>query len=123
MKTLSIVGRIGNRPRLTKVPPGADPLLTLQVAVADRERIEGQWRATVCWIDVIIVGELARKLVSVMRKGDLIAASGEMTTRNYQGRDTRDRTRIELRSTHFRSQEPRHIGEDYGLPSVEGGPV
>lgn len=117
MKTLSIVGHIGELPKPTG-RPGKESSLTLRVAVSDRVKVGDEWRNEFCWIDVVVLGPRASVLAKALRANDLIAAAGEMTIRNYQGRDMRDKTRVELRASHFRSLEPRHDGQEYGRPKT-----
>ena len=97
MKTLVIMGRLGHSPRLKQLDSG-DHMLTIQVAVNEPVQVGAEWKEETTWIDVIMWGRRAKYLGARLVKGEAVTCSGEMYVRHYQGRDGRDRTRVELRA-------------------------
>lgn len=109
MKTLSIMGRLGHSPRVKDLDSG-DTIVTLQVAVNDRVKAGTEWKDEATWIDVVVFGKRGKYLAERLQTGDTIVASGEMVIRHYQGRDQRDKTRIELRASKCDPCGPRRDG-------------
>ena len=84
MKTLTVVGRIGQGPEL-KYAQGGMAMLKLSVACDYREKQQGGGfeRATL-WVRVTVFGKRAESLQKVLEKGMRIATTGDMEVRQYE---------------------------------------
>jgi len=87
----SIYGRLGQDPTARQTANGK-PMATASLAV-DTAR-HGEEPATV-WFGVIAFGRTAEQLLG-HRKGDLLAAMGELHTRRFTGRDGEEREQWSL---------------------------
>lgn len=81
MKTVTIAGNIGKDAQ-TRTTQGGDKVTSWSVAVEERQ---GQEKRTV-WFDVSLWGKRGESLSSYLTKGSRIAVSGELSTREHEGR-------------------------------------
>jgi single-strand DNA-binding protein len=95
MKTLSIVGRLGQGPKVNTTQSG-ESVLNCSVAVSNRVKKNGQWVDESIWIGVTLFGKRAESISQHMTKGMRVAASGDLNVREYDARDGSKKTAIEL---------------------------
>lgn len=81
MKNVTIAGRIGRSAELRRTQ-GGDPVASFSVAVDDRS---GKDKATV-WFDCSVWGKRAESLTQYLTKGTAVAVSGELGTREHNGK-------------------------------------
>ena len=81
MKNVTIAGRIGRSAELRRTQ-GGDPVASFSVAVDDRS---GKEKATV-WFDCSVWGKRAESLSQYLTKGTAVAVSGELGTREHNGK-------------------------------------
>lgn len=81
MKTIIIAGNVGKDAILRKTQ-GGDSVLGFSVAV--EERAGGEKRTV--WFDVSLWGKRGEALEQYVTKGSRIAVSGELGTREHEGR-------------------------------------
>jgi single-strand DNA-binding protein len=81
MKQLTIAGNIGKDAEL-RTTQGGDQVAGFSVAVESREGRE----KTSIWIDVSIWGKRAQALAPYLTKGARVCVSGDMGTREYNGK-------------------------------------
>lgn len=110
MKTLSIIGSVDAVPEYRKVQ-GKPPLLLARISIHEPARAGGV--DSVLLVDVILTDKRAVDLAPKLKLGDLIASSGQLTLRPYEGRSG-SKVRLEIRASHFRIISPGGGG---------GGPV
>lgn len=80
MKAITIMGVIGRDAQLRQA--GSDNVCSFSVAVDDGF---GQNKKTL-WFDVSIWGKRATSLESILTKGKSVAVSGDLSTREYNGK-------------------------------------
>jgi single-strand DNA-binding protein len=81
MKNVTIAGRIGRSAELRRTQ-GGDPVASFSVAVDDRS---GKDKATM-WFDCSVWGKRAESLTQYLTKGTAVAVSGELGTREHNGK-------------------------------------
>lgn len=81
MKNITIAGRIGRSAELRRTQ-GGDAVASFSVAVDDRS---GKDKATV-WFDCSVWGKRAESLTQYLTKGTAVAVSGELGTREHNGK-------------------------------------
>ena len=81
MKTITIAGNIGKDATLRRTQNG-DPVLGWSVAVEERN---GQDKRTL-WFDCSLWGKRGEALAQYLTKGTRVAVSGDLSTREHDGR-------------------------------------
>lgn len=81
MKQIAIAGRIGKDATLRRTQSG-DPVLGFSVAVDDGY---GQNKRTL-WFDVSLWGKRGEALEQYLTKGTAVAVSGDLSTREHDGK-------------------------------------
>lgn len=81
MKNITIAGRLGKNSETRRTQDGK-PVTSFSVAVDDGY---GQNKKT-AWFDCSIWGDRGEKLAQYLTKGTAVAVSGELGTREYEGR-------------------------------------
>lgn len=96
MKTLSIVGRLGQDPEV-KFANSGTAILNLSVACDYQKKADGGGyeRATL-WVRVIVFGKRAESLQKILLKGMRVATSGDLQLNEFTNREGEKRTTVEL---------------------------
>lgn len=81
MKSIMIAGNIG-RDAVTRTTGGGDKVTGFTVAVEDRQ---GKEKSTI-WFDVAIWGARGEKIAEYLTKGGKVAVSGDLSTREHEGK-------------------------------------
>jgi single-strand DNA-binding protein len=82
MKTLTIIGRMGQEPELKQA--GNTSVLQISVAVDDQKKArDGSYEKLTLWVRVVVFGKRAESLAKVLQKGMRVGASGEMKVDQY----------------------------------------
>lgn len=81
MKNITIAGGIGKDAQ-TRTTQGGDNVTSWSVAVEERQ---GQDKRTI-WFDVSLWGKRGAALSQYLTKGSRVAVSGELSTREHDGR-------------------------------------
>ena len=81
MKTVTIAGNLGKDGTLRRTQSG-DPVLGFSVAVEERS---GQDKRTL-WFDCSLWGKRGEALAQYLTKGTRVAVSGDLSTREHDGR-------------------------------------
>lgn len=81
MKTITIAGNIGKSAEVRSTQNG-DKVTGWTVAVEERQ---GQEKRTI-WFDVTLWGKRGEALAQYLTKGGKVAVSGELSTREYEGK-------------------------------------
>lgn len=117
MLNLTLAGNVG-RDAESKSTQDGTPICTFSVAVStgfgDRK--------TTTWIDVTKWGKGAEGLAGILRKGSKVAVSGEMSTREHNGK-----TYIQCRADHVTilgtpqaNESPRRSSNDRQVAPPDG---
>lgn len=89
MNKVVIVGRLTKDPELKFAQGTGTAVATFTVAVNRRFKREGQPDAD--FIPVVVFGKQAEATANYMSKGKLLSVSGNIQTRNYEGKDGKKR--------------------------------
>lgn len=81
MKNIVLAGNIG-RDAVTRTTGGGEKVTGFTVAVEDRQ---GKEKSTI-WFDVAIWGARGEKLAEYLTKGGKVAVSGDLSTREHDGK-------------------------------------
>lgn len=81
MKNVTIAGRLGKDAELRRAQSG-DPVLSFSVAVDDGY---GQNKRTL-WFDCSVWGKRGEALSAHLTKGSAVTVSGDLSTREYEGK-------------------------------------
>lgn len=81
MKSITIAGNIGKDAQ-TRTTQGGDKVTSWTVAVEERQ---GQDKRTI-WFDCNLWGARGEKLAEYLTKGGKVAVSGDLSTREHEGR-------------------------------------
>lgn len=81
MRTIVIAGRLGKDARLNRTHDG-DPILNFSVATDDGY---GENKRTL-WFDCSLFGKRGEKLAQYLTKGTAVAVSGDLSTRQHEGK-------------------------------------
>jgi single-strand DNA-binding protein len=81
MKSVTIAGNIG-KDAVTRTTGGGDKVTSWSVAVEDRQ---GQDKRTI-WFDCSLWGKRGESLAQYLTKGGKVAVSGELSTREHEGK-------------------------------------
>lgn len=81
MKSITIAGNIG-KDAVLRTTQGGDKVAGFSVAVEERS---GQDKRTI-WFDVAIWGRRGEALAQYLTKGSRVAVSGDLSTREHDGR-------------------------------------
>lgn len=109
MKEITIVGRLGQTPKLRDLPSG-ESVLNLSVAVDHRTKKGGQWTSEPMWFDVTIFGKRGASVAPYLDKGSRIAASGTLGLRSYEARDGTMKQQLEVVAKEIELLDPRGEG-------------
>jgi len=81
MKSITIAGNVGKDAE-TRSTQNGDKVTSWTVAVEDRQ---GQEKRTI-WFDCTLWGKRGESLAQYITKGGKVAVSGELSTREYEGK-------------------------------------
>ncbi|AXC50030.1 single-stranded DNA-binding protein [Paracoccus suum] len=81
MKTITVAGNIG-KDAVTRTTQGGDKVTSWTVAVEERA---GQEKRTI-WFDCSLWGKRGEALAQYLTKGGRVAVSGDLSTREHEGR-------------------------------------
>ena len=86
MNNVSLIGRLGQHPEL-KVTSGNHQVASFSIAVENRFKDEPDWVAVEVW------GKTAEVVAEHKSKGDQVAITGRLTTKNWEDNDGNKRSR------------------------------
>jgi len=93
MNNVVLIGRLTRDPELKYLPNTGTPVATFTLAV-DRElsrekklEMESKGQPTADFINIIVWGKQAENCANYLKKGRLVAVSGRIQSRSYEGKD------------------------------------
>jgi single-strand DNA-binding protein len=81
MKTITIAGNVG-KDAITRTTPNGDKVTSWSIAVEERQ---GQEKRSI-WFDCSLWGKRGESLCQYITKGEKVAVSGELSTREHEGK-------------------------------------
>ena len=96
LNKVTIIGNIGSEPEMRFTPNGK-PVTSFTVAT---NRVyttsEGERKQETEWFNVVAWNRLAEQCNQFLAKGRLVYAEGRIHTRNWEGQDGQQHTRVEV---------------------------
>ena len=127
-----IIGNLGADPEMRYTPNGR-PVTQFNVAVnqSTKNQQTGEWVEETDWFRVSVWGDRAERTAESLRKGNKVFVEGRFKTREFEGRDGKARTSLEITADSVVNLEKRTRedgegqlagGPSSGGPSPAGGP-
>ena len=96
LNKVTIIGNVGNEPEMRFTPNGK-PVTSFSVATNwVYTSPEGERRQETEWFNVVAWSRLAEQCNQFLAKGRLVYAEGRIHTRNWEGQDGQQHSRIEV---------------------------
>ncbi len=96
LNKITIIGNIGSEPEMRFTPNGK-PVTSFTVAT---NRVyttaDGERKQETDWFNVVAWNKLAEQCNQFLAKGRLVYAEGRLQTRNWEGQDGQQHTRVEV---------------------------
>jgi single-strand DNA-binding protein len=119
-----IIGNLGADPEMRYTPNGR-PVTQFNVAVnqSTKNQQTGEWVEATDWFRVSVWGDRAERAAETLRKGNKVFVEGRFKTREFEGRDGKARTSLEITADSVVNLEkrPRDEGEGQFATSAAGG--
>jgi single-strand DNA-binding protein len=121
-----IIGNLGADPEMRYTPNGR-PVTQFNVAVnqSTKNQQTGEWVEETDWFRVSVWGDRAERTAESLRKGNKVFVEGRFKTREFEGRDGKARTSLEITADSVVNLEkrPREDSEgQFAAPADGGGP-
>jgi single-strand DNA-binding protein len=109
---IQIVGNLGRDPELRYTPNGR-PVTEFSVAVnqSTKNQQTGEWVEATDWFRVSVWGDRAERAAENLRKGTRVLVDGRFRTREYETKDGRKGTSLEITADTVLSLDRRDTGE------------
>ncbi|HYL40859.1 MAG TPA: single-stranded DNA-binding protein [Candidatus Binatus sp.] len=118
---IQIVGNLGRDPELRYTPSGR-PVTEFSVAVnqSSKNQQTGEWVEATDWFRVSVWGDRAERAAENLRKGTRVLVDGRFRTREYETKDGRKGTSLEISADSGLSLDRREQAEGTfaGAPSA-----
>ena len=119
-----IIGNLGADPEMRYTPNGR-PVTQFNVAVnqSTKNQQTGEWVEETDWFRVSVWGDRAERTAESLRKGNKVFVEGRFKTREFEGRDGKARTSLEITADSVVNLEkrPREDGEgQFAAPATAG---
>src|SRR5882672_3654941 len=109
-----IIGNLGADPEMRYTPNGR-PVTQFNVAVnqSTKNQQTGEWVEATDWFRVSVWGDRAERAAENLHKGNRVFVEGRFKTREFEGRDGKKRTSLEITADSVVNLEkrPREDGE------------
>ena len=121
-----IIGNLGADPEMRYTPNGR-PVTQFNVAVnqSTKNQQTGDWVEATDWFRVSVWGDRAERAAENLRKGNKVFVEGRFKTREFDGRDGKARTSLEITADSVVNLEKRAREEGEGqfaAAAPAGGP-
>jgi single-strand DNA-binding protein len=92
-----IIGNLGADPEMRYTPNGR-PVTQFNVAVnqSTKNQQTGEWVEATDWFRVSVWGDRAERTAETLRKGNKVFVEGRFKTREFEGRDGKARTSLDV---------------------------
>jgi single-strand DNA-binding protein len=119
-----IIGNLGADPEMRYTPNGR-PVTQFNVAVnqSTKNQQTGEWVEATDWFRVSVWGDRAERTAETLRKGNKVFVEGRFKTREFEGRDGKARTSLEITADSVVNLEKRTREEGEGqfaTPAASG---
>ena len=122
-----IIGNLGADPEMRYTPNGR-PVTQFNVAVnqSTKNQQTGEWVEATDWFRVSVWGDRAERAAENLHKGNRVFVEGRFKTREFEGRDGKARTSLEITADSVVNLEKRtrEDGEgQFAAPAAAGAPA
>jgi single-strand DNA-binding protein len=116
-----IIGNLGADPEMRYTPNGR-PVTQFNVAVnqSTKNQQTGEWVEATDWFRVSVWGDRAERTAETLRKGNKVFVEGRFKTREFEGRDGKARTSLEITADSVVNLEKRAREDGEGQFSATG---
>ena len=119
-----IIGNLGADPEMRYTPSGR-PVTQFNVAVnqSTKNQQTGEWVEATDWFRVSVWGDRAERAAENLKKGNRVFVEGRFKTREFEGRDGKARTSLEITADSVVNLEKRtrEDGEgQFAAPAASG---
>jgi single-strand DNA-binding protein len=110
-----IIGNLGADPEMRYTPNGR-PVTQFNVAVnqSTKNQQTGEWVEATDWFRISVWGDRAERAAENLRKGNRVFVEGRFKTREFEGRDGKARTSLEITADSVVNLEKRVREEGEG---------
>jgi len=117
-----IIGNLGADPEMRYTPNGR-PVTQFNVAVnqSTKNQQTGEWVEATDWFRVSVWGDRAERAAENLRKGNRVFVEGRFKTREFEGRDGKARTSLEITADSVVNLEKRTREEGEGQFAASDG--
>jgi len=91
LNEVNLIGRLTRDPELGQTKTTGADVANFSLAMNSRYRVNGEYRETVEYVNVIVFGTLAVHVFDNLRKGSKIYVGGRMSTRQWTDSQNIDR--------------------------------
>jgi len=96
LNKVTVIGNVGNEPEMRFTPNGR-PVTSFSVATNWMYTTpEGERKQETEWFNIVAWNKLAEQCNQFLSKGRLVYAEGRIHTRNWEGQDGQQHSRIEV---------------------------
>jgi single-strand DNA-binding protein len=122
-----IIGNLGSDPEMRYTPSNrAVTQFNVAVNQSTKNQQTGEWVEATDWFRVSVWGDRAERTAETLRKGNKVFVEGRFKTREFEGRDGKARTSLEITADSVVNLEKRarEDGEgQFAAPGDSGGPA
>ncbi|ADU96273.1 single-stranded DNA-binding protein [Thermovibrio ammonificans] len=113
-----LIGRLVADPQLQHTQ-GGTPFTRFRIAVNRpyRDR-NGNWQEDTLFIDVVVWGDAADRIVSRISKGNRVFVEGSLRQSSWETESGEKRSRIEVRADRVLALDPRSREQEGGLEEI-----
>lgn len=112
LNKIMIIGHVGQNPEMRFTPNG-NPVTTFTVATNRRRATpEGEQREETQWFRVVAWNKLAEICSQYLTKGQRVYVEGRLQTRDWEDKDGRTRTTVEIIANDLIMLSPKARGEE-----------
>ena len=122
-----IIGNLGSDPEMRYTPTNrAVTQFNVAVNQSTKNQQTGEWVEETDWFRVSVWGDRAERMAESLRKGNKVFVEGRFKTREFEGRDGKARTSLEITADSLVNLEKRarEDGEgQFAAPAAAGAPA
>lgn len=117
-----IIGNLGSDPEMRYTPSNrAVTQFNVAVNQSTKNQQTGEWVEETDWFRVSVWGDRAERTAEQLRKGNKVFVEGRFRTREFEGRDGKNRTSLEITADSVVNLERRPRDDEGSFGGSSGG--
>ncbi len=120
LNRLEVIGNLGRDPEMTYTPVGK-AVCKFSVAVNQRRSGGAEGERDTLWLNAVAWEKLAETCSAYLHKGSKIYAAGRLQVREYETKDGRKGTAVELILSDMEMLDPKGAGTSAGTSNGGAG--